>query len=693
MHRLQGFLGLGIVLVISMGAPSSAQAPVQEIPIFGATAELVEVIVRVTDKQGRFVPGLTQTEFELREEGRPQPIVAFNRVDLPRPAVPPSAATQPVLRTPAGSTVATNAEIAESRAFVLLLDDMLTSPHASRPARQAAREFVQRFVGPTDLVAAFSTSGRGTPPQEFTTDKARVLATVDRFLGRRCRTSPTPQGVAPRTSAYRQESEVEKIDSIRSVSEVIEALARHLSGIRGRRVSLLWISEGVDYDVQRLAISGPAEPGSDSGPDPAAVMQRAIGALQRANVTLYAVDPRRLYSPEQLLPEELPEGMPPETALNPLCREANAQELTRSLATFREFSAKTGGFAAVSTDEFTTAFSRVLDESSQYYVLGYQPRERGRDGEFKRIDVRTKRPGLQVSARTGYVVSDPRAPTPGPPGVRPALAAVLTSSLPAAGLPLRVQAIPRRGANDRGLVYVIVEVGGKDLQFAEANGRFTERIEFGLVAIDGLARQSNVQPVAMDLSLTPRQVTQVRTTGLRWVTTADLAPGRYSLRVASQAMRTNRSGSVFLDVDVPAFDDDALRIDGVALTSLPAALTITLGASSIPLGLTGPPTAARTFVKGDVITIGVEIGTPRAFTTGAVDLAVAPLAGDTARPPVLQRTLTLADRTAVDQPRLFVVNTAELAAGPHVLHLTVRDAEGKSATTTVLFEVVERQGR
>jgi hypothetical protein len=53
----------------------------------------------------------------------------------------------------------------------------------------------------------------------------------------------------------------------------------------------------------------------------------------------------------------------------------------------------------------------------------------------------------------------------------------------------------------------------------------------------------------------------------------------------------------------------------------------------------------------------------------------------------------LADRTAVDQPRLFVVNTAELALGPHVLHLTVRDAEGKSATTTVLFEVVERQGR
>lgn len=142
---------------------------------------------------------------------------------------------------------------------------------------------------------------------------------------------------------------------------------------------------------------------------------------------------------------------------------------------------------------------------------------------------------------------------------------------------------------------------------------------------------------------------------------------------------------MFLDVDVPEFDADKLRIDGVALTSLPAQLTVTLGASSIPLGLTGPPTAMRTFVKGDVITIGAEIGTPQSFTKGAVDLAVAPRTGDTAGPPVLQRTLILADRAAVDRPRLFIVNTAELAAGSYILRLTVRDAEGKSVATVVIL--------
>ena len=37
---------------------------------------------------------------------------------------------------------------------------------------------------------------------------------------------------------------------------MIKALAGHFNNVRGRRVTLLWISEGIDYDVQNPAISG-----------------------------------------------------------------------------------------------------------------------------------------------------------------------------------------------------------------------------------------------------------------------------------------------------------------------------------------------------------------------------------------------------------------------------------------------------
>jgi VWFA-related protein len=693
-------------LVIALGSAVSAQtpqpqaplpaaapeAPQQEQPVFRAAAELVEVIVRVTDQQGRFVPGLTAEDFVLEEEGQRQAIVAFNSINLPRPEVPP-AAVVPALQAPAGSTAASNADTNESRAFVLLLDDVLTSPKSSLSVRKAAHDFLRQYVGPTDLVAAFSSGGRGVQTQEFTTDKSRVIATVNRFLGQRCRTQPNQSGENnPRANAFRPETHNERIYDVRVVTDVIRAIAGHLSGVRGRRVSLIWISEGIDYDVQNPAIRGTVGSNPGGEPDPAAVihaMDQAIVALQRANVTLYSIDPRRLYSAEQLLPEVLPEGMQPEATGNPLCRDANPRELTRSIDTLRSFAENTGGFAAVHTNDFSTAFDRVLDESSQYYVLGYQPAARGADGQFKRISVRATRPWFQVSARAGYVVSSPRQPAPGIPGLHPTLSALLTSSLPTAGLPLTIQAIPRRGAQGRGLVYVVVELAARDLQFLEKDGRFTERLELALVAIDGAARHSSIQPVAMDLSLTPEQLHRVRTGGLRWVTTIDLPAGRYNLRVAGQAVASNRRGAVFLDLDVPSFNSTALRIDGVALTSLPAGIAITSGTSLVPLGLPGPPTAVRRFVKGDELTLNAELNTPADFTNGAIELNVVPGTPDGAGTPVLRRILTLADQATAGQPRLFKVDTTALAAGPYLLRLTLRDGRGRSAETTVAFEVIE----
>jgi VWFA-related protein len=667
---------VGVTSVLLSGVLLGAQAP-QSPPVFRAEANLVEVIVRVTDREGRFIPDLTQADFALEEEGRAQTIVAFNRVDLPRAPVAVAAAARPVLDAPVMSSVATNARVEEARLFVLILDDVLTAPQFTIPARQAARAFVERHIAPNDLVAAFSTSGRGVQTQEFTSDKTRVLQAIDRFIGRRCRMSA---GALGRNTIG--QSQAEQVYDVRVATEVIQAIAEHLGGIRGRRVSVLWISEGIDYNVQTPTITGTVNPGSGGGWDPGTVlwsMRNAIDTMRRANVTLYAVDPRYLY--------------PGPDNSNPLCREPGLSEYKRSVDVLRHFSDETGGFAAVQWNDYSPQFDRILDENSRYYVLGYQPNRPGRHGEIRRIRVRVTRPGLEravVSARATYQVSSPEVPPPAPPGTGPAIAGALTSSVPTAGLPLRVQAVPRRGTNGRGLVHVIVEAAGTNLEFAEKDGRFTERIEFGVLTADRLARQGNVQPVAMDLSLTSGQVAQVRHTGVRWLTSMDLEPGHYSLRVAGHAVASKRTGAIFIDIDVPKYEDDDLRIDGVALTSEPAALTLTTGVSPIALGLPGPPTTARTFVKGDVITVGAEIGLRRDFQQGAVQLTVHSQTAAKDAPPILTRTVELADRGAAEQPRAFAIDTAALGPGQFVLRLAVRDQENRRAETAVLFEVVEQ---
>jgi VWFA-related protein len=667
---------LTLLAALSAGGfvAARSQAP-QAPPIFRAEANLVEVIVRVTDRDGRFIPDLAQADFALEEEGHAQTVVAFNRVDLPRTPVTVEGTSRPVLGRPVMSSVATNAAVDEARLFVVLMDDMMTAPQFSIPARRAARAFVEQHVGPNDLVAVFSTGGFSARTQEFTADKARVIQTIDRFMGQRCRFEAGRLMLPP-------VSDAERVYGIRVATDVIRAVADHLSGVRGRRVSLLWVGEGVDYNLIP-PISGTVGPGSGGGDSGTVIwaMNEAVHTLRKANVTLYAVDPRHLYAEDR-------------GKNNPLCRDPSRAEFQRSVDVLERFSNDTGGFAAVQSNDYTPQFERILDENSQYYVLGYQPNRPGRDGEIRRIRVLVIRPGLEravVSSRASYTVSSPEPPPPSPPGTGPALAAALTSSLPTAGLPLRVQAVPRRSTTGRGLVYVIAEASGAHLQFAEKNGRFTERLEFGLLTADRLARQGNVQPVAMDLSLTAAQLAQIRHAGVRWLTTIDLDPGHYSLRVAVHALHTNRTGAIFLDVDVPQYDDNRMWIDGVALTSRVAPLTATSGTSPMSLGLPGPPTTARTFVKGDVITVGAEIGLRRDFTNGAVELTVHEQSAEREAPPALTRTVPLADRATAEQPRAFAIDTAALGPGQFVLRLAVRDQENRRAETAVLFEVIEQQ--
>jgi hypothetical protein len=408
----------------------------------------------------------------------------------------------------------------------------------------------------------------------------------------------------------------------------------------------------------------------------------AIKTLTQTNLTIYAVDPRQLAATGTL--GENPCGYPP----------SGGKDILKT------FSAETGGFAVTDSNDYTAQFVRILEESSEYYVLGYQPSRRSRDGEFRRIRVRVTRPDLAravVTARAGYTVStSPKAPEPEPPGSTPGIANAITASVPLGRLPLRVQAVPRRGMKGRGTVHVIVEAGAKDLEFVETDGMFTERLEFGLVAVDRLARPSNTQNVAMDLKLTAAQLGQVRHTGVRWLTTLDLPPGQARLRLATHAVGSHQSGTIFLDVDVPKYEDDDLRIDGVALTSVPAALAPTSGTSPTALGLPGPPTANRTFVKGDVVTVVAEIGLSRDFVRGALELVLTGLPDDGSA--IRRWTVDLPDAAAAVLPRPVDVDTANLNAGKYILRLIVRDSDNKSASTAVVFDVVaqtplQSQGR
>jgi Ca-activated chloride channel family protein len=75
MIRLSSGL-LSICLLASLGSVS-AQEPISP-PTFRGAGELVRVFVTVTGRDGRLVTSLNQEDFEVRDEGKPQPITLFD---------------------------------------------------------------------------------------------------------------------------------------------------------------------------------------------------------------------------------------------------------------------------------------------------------------------------------------------------------------------------------------------------------------------------------------------------------------------------------------------------------------------------------------------------------------------------------------------------------------------------------------
>jgi hypothetical protein len=445
-------------------------------------------------------------------------------------------------------------------------------------------------------------------------------------------------------------------------------------------------------------------------------MGRAIGALMRTNVALYAVDPRALNSPDADLPETplyTPGGVTTRTL---------ADEQNDSIRTLRSLSESTGGFAAVNRNDFAGAFERIDVESSSYYVVGYSPEHPARPREFRSIQVKVSRPDVRISARNGYAGKDeaavrrtigdvPAEPSSGFPvpstrgrgrapeplsvpaaapsttrGASATLQELLASPLPQPGLPIRVQAVTLRGDGRKCDVRLVVEVLGRSLKFEERGGRFNERLELALMTVNDSGRASNGMSIDIDLRLTPEDLARVTGTGVRWLSALELPPGRHQLRVAGRAGGTGVSGMITQDIVVPEARRGGLDMSGVTITSVPSVLMITRGKAWLDRALSTPPTAARRFVAGDQMVAAVEVYRPeRGASDGTLTVRIERADGSPSGFNERRPVQAAGPRT---EEIGIPINTAKLPAGQYVLRMTLEGPGSERIDRAVPFEVV-----
>jgi Ca-activated chloride channel family protein len=77
MMRLQKCCGLSVNILALVTAAAAQQ------PVFRGGGDAVRVFVTVTDGDGRLVTTLTRDNFEVRDEGKPQPITLFDNTPQP----------------------------------------------------------------------------------------------------------------------------------------------------------------------------------------------------------------------------------------------------------------------------------------------------------------------------------------------------------------------------------------------------------------------------------------------------------------------------------------------------------------------------------------------------------------------------------------------------------------------------------
>jgi VWFA-related protein len=199
-------------------------------------------------------------------------------------------------------------------------------------------------------------------------------------------------------------------------------IINNLAQIHNRRKAFIYVSNGYDFNPfqdtrKKMEQEKYARPATDDGSgsdgnnnseesdpfrkqgnqfhmaDLVSDLSWLTRAANRANVTMYTIDPRGLV------------GMPDlDEKIDMVEWQAYVRTSQDSLRTIAEL---TGGYAAVNQNDFDKALKRIDAETSDYYVVGYysnnpDPRKRNRT-----LEVKVTRPGLNVSHRTSYTLRSP----------------------------------------------------------------------------------------------------------------------------------------------------------------------------------------------------------------------------------------------------------------------------------------------
>ena len=400
-----------LALTTALGAQAPALPSQGGQPQFRVAIDYVTTDAIARNGQDQFVADLTKRDFEVYEDGVKQEITGLTLVHGGRVhnlAAPPAPSAQEGIILPPSRPKNDTA----GRIFLIIVDDLHLDFRNTGRIRDLFKKISRTLIHEGDMFSIVSTG-----PSSLAIDPTYDRKILDEAIKKVTGNGLKPADIIQGSDGAQGPSEVRYRANV-AFSTAYDMLSQ-MERINNRRKAVIWVSNGYDFNPfaeSRLGEDpvfggrfgqtreeGRQQQGQFSGQqfsdaDLARELAEVTRTANRANATLYTIDPRGLVAGADL-----------DEQLDPVEYSEHVRKTQDSLRVLAE---ETGGIAVVNQNNFDKALKRIDAETSDYYVLGYSstnpdPLKRTRKIEVKLVD----KPGISVWSRTSYSLrQQPKAP-------------------------------------------------------------------------------------------------------------------------------------------------------------------------------------------------------------------------------------------------------------------------------------------
>lgn len=330
-----------------IASDQNANAPLtSDDEIITVETEVVTIPVKVSDRSGKFIPGLSKENFTVLEDGAEQEIAFFSNEQQP-------------------FTVA------------LVLDMSYSAKFKINEIQSAAIAFIDQ-LRENDKVMVVSFDEEVHILTEPTADRGQIYRAIKSTK------------VASGTSLY------EAVDIV---------LNQKLKRIKGRKAIVLF-TDGVDTTSRRAHDLTNLRDALESDALVYPIKYDTFADVQAIKNKPVIVQPPTIPSPiPPQNPSPFPIPIPTGGVGTPSSQGTTAEDYRKAGEYLDEMANRTGGrlYEASTTGSLASAFSKIASELREFYSLGYYPKDNAKTGK-RQVKVKVDQKGLSVRAREGYAV-------------------------------------------------------------------------------------------------------------------------------------------------------------------------------------------------------------------------------------------------------------------------------------------------